>query len=101
MDMMGASLGRGVGDRSGGRSPGLVSGDRRAWSGRAPSRSSTAGSFVWAVSTSDKYHHLAWLLLLLRDEIVDRLQVKLVIHCQQVHIQHEQIPLPVHYLLAR
>ena len=60
-----------------------------------------AGTFVWAVSTSDKYHHLARLPLLLRDEIVDRLQVKLVIDGQQVHIQHEQIPLPVHYLLAR
>jgi hypothetical protein len=42
-----------------------------------------------------QHHHLARLLLLLRGEIVDRLQAELLVDGEQVHIQHQQMPLAV------
>src|SRR5260370_23030856 len=38
------------------------------------------------------HHHLAWLLLLLCEEIVDRCQVEFLVQGKQVHVQHKQIP---------
>src|ERR1035441_8802714 len=40
-----------------------------------------------------RHHHpLAWPLLLLCEEIVDRRQVEFLVQGKQVHVQHKQIP---------
>src|ERR1700735_4864082 len=39
-----------------------------------------------------QHDHLAGLLLLLGDQVVDRLKIMLLVQRQQVHVQDEQIP---------
>ena len=47
-----------------------------------------------------QYDHLRLVLLLLLDEVVDRLLVELVVQGQQVRVQHEQISPHVHHILG-
>jgi hypothetical protein len=47
-----------------------------------------------------QHHNVTGLLFLLRDEIVDRFLVKFLIHGQQIHVQHQQVPPHGHHLPA-
>jgi hypothetical protein len=46
-----------------------------------------------------QHDHLAGLLLLPGDQVVDRLQLMLLVHRQQVHVQDEQIASHAHHFL--